>query len=191
VPLLTTSEGKKMGKTEKGAVWIDPDKTTPYDYFQFWRNTADDMVGTCLRFFTFIETEEIEELEKKQGADINEVKVRLAYEATAIIHGEEEAKKAKETAGTLFSSGGAGGAEPTFQLERADVEKGFLLLDLTVELGVFKSKSEARRMIQQGGLKVNEQKVSDIGTLIQLSDFEDGKSCYLRKGKKHYYRLEI
>lgn len=191
VPLLTTTDGKKMGKTEKGAVWIDPNKTKPYDYFQYWRNVPDDMVSTCLRFFTFLETAEIEDLEKKTGSEINEVKVKLAFEATKIIHGEEESKKARDTAQKLFTGVAAGGAEPTFKISGDGVEKGLSLLDVMIDVGVFQSKSEARRMIEQGGLSLNDKKVSDVGYLLSKADFSPEGIAYLKKGKKHYYRLEI
>ena len=191
VPLLTTTDGKKMGKTEKGAAWIDPNKTTPYDYFQYWRNVPDDMVGTCLRFFTFLETAEIEELEKKTGSEINDVKVKLAFEATKIIHGDEESKKARDTAKKLFTGGAAGGAEPTFKISGDELDKGLLLLEVMIDVGVFESRSEARRMIEQGGLSLNDKKISDIKYLLKISDFSSEGVAYIKKGKKHYYRLEI
>lgn len=191
VPLLTTSEGKKMGKTEKGAVWIDPNKTSPYEYFQYWRNVPDDMVGTCLRFFTFLETSDIEEMEKKSGAEINQVKVELAFEATAIIHGEEEAKKARESATQLFSGGAKAGTEPVFSVERSLVENGVEILELLTQVGVFPTKSEGRRLIQQGGVSLNDEKINDPKYLVQLDHFDKDGSAFVKKGKKHYYRLEI
>jgi len=193
-PLLTTSEGKKMGKTEGGAVWLDPSLTPPYEYFQYWRNVSDDMVGACLRYFTFLPMEEVQELENLEGADINQAKQRLAYEATAIIHGDEEAKKAKEAATKLFSTSGSqlsGGSEPEVVILASVFGSEMAVMDILVEAKAAPSKGEARRLIKQGGVSIDGEKVVDINAKLARSDIDDQKGALIKKGKKHYYRLRI
>lgn len=191
-PLLTTPDGRKMGKTEAGAVWLDPDKTSPYDYFQFWRNVDDAMVGSCLRYFTFLDMAQISDLESKQGKDLNQSKEELAFACTAIVHGEDEASRARTAAKQLFSGGGQGGGnEPIVHVNSADLTTGLPLLDFLAQANICATKSEAKRLVQQGGITIGKHKVNDIKYLIGVSDFEDGSDCLLRKGKKHYYRLRI
>ncbi len=193
-PLLTTSEGKKMGKTEGGAVWIDPNLTPPYDYYQYWRNVTDDMVGPCLRYFTFLPMDEVLGLEKLEGADINQAKTRLAYEATSIVHGEEEATKAKKSADKLFSSqqgAGGSGSEPETTISAAEYGSEMGVIGLLMEVGAAPSKGEARRLVKQGGISINGKKVNDINAKIARSELNDQDGALIKKGKKHYYRLRI
>jgi tyrosyl-tRNA synthetase len=192
IPLLQTRDGKKMGKTEKGAVWIDPKLTSPYEYYQFWRNIPDENVGQCLRSFTNLEMAEVRELESFEGSKINDAKIRLAYECTKILHGEQEAEAAKKSASNLFAGGSAaGGTEPEFHVERATMQAGVSICDVLAQLGVFASKTEARRLIEQGGLFVNDEKISDFKQLLREEHFLGDAGCLVRKGKKHYYRLRI
>lgn len=190
VPLLTTPDGKKMGKTEKGAVWLDPDLTPPFDYFQFWRNQPDEMVGPCLRYFTFLPMDEIERMEALRGAEINDAKVRLAFEATRLVHGEAEAEKAKAAAAQLFS-GGSIGDVPEVRLSLDAVTQGIVITDLLVLAEIVPSKAEARRLIEQGGILINGEKVSDSKLLVVKTHFLGSDGLLLKKGKKHYYRLRI
>ena len=186
ITLLLNSEGKKMGKTEKGAVWLDPEKTSPYEFFQYWRNVADADVIKCLKMLTFVPIEEIEEMEKHmEGAEFNKAKELLAYELTALVHGEEEAKKALDTAKAVF--GGAGSSEnmPTTAIPADKLTDGAInILDLMVECGLVPTKSEARRNVQQGGVSVNNEKVTDPKAMIPL----DGETI-LKKGKKVFHKV--
>lgn len=191
-PLLTTPDGRKMGKTESGAVWLDPDKTSPYDYFQFWRNVDDSMVGPCLRYFTFLDMEAIRDLESRQGAALNQSKEELAFACTSIIHGEDEANRARAAAQQLFSGGSAGGGnEPVVEVKAEDLDNGLPLLDFLAAAKICATKSEAKRLVQQGGITISGNKVSDIKYLVTGKDFDGEAECLLRKGKKHYYRLRI
>ncbi len=191
-PLLTTPDGRKMGKTESGAVWLDPNKTSPYDYFQFWRNVPDSMVGPCLRYFTFLEMGEIRELEARQGAALNQSKEVLAHACTAIVHGQEEADRARTAAQALFSGGVAGsGNEPIVDVPRAQLQGGVDILEFLANTGICESKTEARRLVTQGGLLIEGEKISDIKYMLTESRFGEAGQCLLRKGKKHYYRLRI
>ena len=189
--LLTTKEGKKMGKTEGGAVWLNPTKTTPYDFFQYWRNVGDDDVIKCLKFLTFIPVEEIEEMEKTfEGANINACKERLAYEVTKIVHGEEEANKALEAARAIFAGKGSSENMPTVSFTEADFADGKLsVTEALIRAEIAKSKGEGKRLIEQGGITVNDEKITDVFATIDRSAF-DGE-VILKKGKKIFKKLII
>jgi len=186
-PLIMTSDGKKMGKTEKGALFLDPEMTSPYDFFQYWRNVTDSDVGRFLRMFTFLPVAECDSL---ASGDINAAKARLAWEVTAVIHGKAEADKALEAAKAAFGSGGDLSQVPSRVLARAELEKGYGVLDLFVYAGLAPSKSEARRLVQQGGAIVNDRKVSDEKAQLDLAWVEDG-ALLLRAGKKRVFRLIV
>ena len=190
-PLVTTSDGKKMGKTEKGALFLDPSITSPYDFFQYWRNIADADVERFLLMFTFLPAAECKALGAEKDAGINRSKERLAWEVTALIHGKEEADKALAAARAAFG-GGAGadiGEVPSKGIPRADLEKGIGVLDLFVLSGLCPSKSEARRLVQQGGAIVNDVKVADEKAVIDASRLDDKGALMLRAGKKRVFRL--
>ncbi len=191
ITLLLNSEGKKMGKTASGAVWLDPNKTSPYEFYQYWRNVGDDDVLKCIRMLTFLPLEQIDEMDKWQGSELNKAKEILAYELTSLVHGEEEAKKAESAAKALFS--GAGDLEniPTTEITEADMTDGKIdILSLLVKTGLCPSKGEARRNVQQGGVTVNDEKVSDVYASYAAADFgENGLT--IRRGKKNYNRAVI
>ena len=185
ITLLTNSEGKKMGKTEKGAVWLDPEKTSPYDFFQYWRNVGDNDVIKCLKLLTFLPIEQIEEMERTMtGAELNKAKELLAYELTSLIHGTEEADKCLEAAKKLF--GGAGNTDdmPTTEIPAAELEGGINILDLLVKTALCPSKSEARRLVQQGGVSVDDVKVTDPNAAVEIAE-----SVIIKKGKKVYHKV--
>ncbi len=185
ITLLTNSEGKKMGKTEKGAVWLDPEKTSPYDFFQYWRNVGDNDVIKCLKLLTFLPIEQIEEMERTMtGAELNKAKEILAYELTSLIHGKEEADKCLEAAKKLF--GGAGNTDdmPTTEIPAAELEGGINILDLLVKTALCPSKSEARRLVQQGGVSVDDVKVTDPNAAVEIAE-----SVIIKKGKKVYHKV--
>lgn len=187
--LLTNSEGKKMGKTEKGAVWLDPAKTTPYEFYQYWRNVGDKDVEKCLRLLTFLPMDEVRRLGALEGSEINKAKEVLAFELTKIVHGEEEAKKADAAAKALFMGGGDVGSIPTTEvkpeeLESMDILSALVLTKLTP------SRSEARRAVQQGGVKLNDGKVEDVEFKITADMFKDG-IVTLQRGKKSFHRLKL
>ena len=186
--LLTTSEGKKMGKTEKGALWLDPEKTSPYDFYQYWRNIDDADVEKCLALLTFLPMDEVRRLGQFKDKEINEAKKVLAYEVTKLIHNEDEALKAKQAAEALF--GGAGNLDnaPTIKVTREDI--GAKILDILSREKVFASKSEGRRLITQGGLSINDEKVTDIEMVLANELFTDN-SLLVKKGKKNYYRIIV
>ena len=186
--LLTTSEGKKMGKTEGGAVWLDASKTSPYDFYQYWRNVNDADVERCLSLLTFLPMEEVRALSALPGEKINEAKKVLAFEVTKLIHGEEEATKAKTAAEALFGSGVDMSHVPTVTIPKDMI--GNVVLDILAYTKIVPSKAEGRRLIQQGGLTINENKIIDIGAVINNSDFKEG-SLLLRKGKKGYFKVQI
>lgn len=188
--LLTTSEGKKMGKTEKGAVWLDPNKTSPFDFYQYWRNIGDQDVEKCLKFLTFLSLDEIHELTHVEtGEQINHAKEVLAYEVTKLIHGEEEAKKAQAGAQALFGAGSDTEHMPKAEIKDSDFVNGSApLLDLLLKVKFIPSKSEGRRLIQQGGLTVNDQKITDVAYELSVKDFA-GESVIVKKGKKKYLKL--
>ncbi len=183
ITLLLNSEGKKMGKTARGAVWLDPNKTTPFEFYQYWRNVDDADVMKCIRMLTFIPIEEIEEIDKWAPERINEKKELLAYELTALVHGEEEAKKAKEVSHSLFSGGGDDANMPTTELE-ADADMS--ILDLMVACSLAASKGEARRLVQQGGVSVDGEKITAIDHIITLDALKTGVK--IRKGKKVFHK---
>lgn len=187
-PLVTTSDGKKMGKTEKGALFLDPEMTSPYDFFQYWRNVPDADVRRLLLMFTFLPVEECERLSRGRDAEINAAKERLAWEVTAAIHGRGEADKAFKAARAAFGGGGDLGEVPSVVLPRARLAQGIGVLDLFVEAGLAASKSEARRLVQQGGATVNDKKVGDEAALFTGDDLEKG-ALFLRAGKKRVCRV--
>jgi tyrosyl-tRNA synthetase len=190
VPLLSNSNGKKMGKTENGAVWLDPNLTSPYEYYQYWRNTTDEDVTRFMKLYTYISLEDIAEYGKWECAELNKAKEILAYETTKIVHGQEEADKARATAKSIFENqGGVADSAPTHELTSAEVI-GQSVVDITVKIGLFDSKGEARRMITQGGLAINEAKVADINYLLAEKDVKEGRVS-LRKGKKNYYFINV
>ena len=185
--LLTTSEGVKMGKTVGGALWLDPEKTTPYDFYQYWRNVNDADVENCLSLLTFLPMEEVRRLGSLEGSEINKAKIVLAYEVTKLIHGEEEALKAKAAAEALFGDGSNMEDVPTINIDESAL--GTKLLDILASNGVFASKSEGRRLVAQGGLYLDDTKVNDVDAELTVDLFNADKSILIRKGKKKYYRL--
>ena len=191
ITLLLNSEGKKMGKTASGAVWLDPNKTTPYDFYQYWRNVGDSDVLKCIRMLTFLPLEQIDEMDKWEGSQLNRAKEILAYELTALVHGEEEAKKAEESAKALFGAGGNNANMPTSTLTDADFENGSInVLSMLVTTGLCPSRGEARRLVQQGGVMVDDVKVASIDESLARERFE-GEGIIVRKGKKVYHRVKV
>ena len=188
--LLTTSEGKKMGKTAKGALWIDEEKTTPYEFYHYWRNVDDADVENCLALLTFLPMDEVRKLGGYKDAKINEAKEVLAYEVTKLVHGEEKAKKAQEAERALFARGGEGDNVPSVDMKADDFKDGINVLDLYLKAGLIPSKGEGRRLMQQGGIKIKGQAVSDFNRTITLDDFEDNK-LLLQKGKKTFKQIKI
>jgi tyrosyl-tRNA synthetase len=191
ITLLLNSEGKKMGKTQSGAVWLDPNKTSPYDFYQYWRNVADADVLKCLRMLTFLPIEQIDEMDKWEGAQLNEAKEILAFELTKLVHDEAEALKAQEASRALFSSGGDLSNIPTTALTEADlIDGGIDILTLLVKSGLCPSKSEARRAVQQGGVEAGGEKVTDIGCIF-TAEALSGEGLVLRRGKKAFNRVAL
>jgi len=190
IPLLETADGKKMGKTEAGAVWLDPRHTSPYDFFQYWRNIHDRDVNRFLKLYTFLPVDEIDTATAIQGQEINAAKELLAFEVTKLVHGEEEAVKARQAARALFAGGKEAGAIPTTRIERGRLQAGIPVLDLLIECGLTSSKSEGRRLIQQGGLTVNEERIEDFELSIDASWLKDDK-LFLRKGKKVHHHVQV
>ncbi len=188
--LLTNSEGKKMGKTEKGALWLDRNKTTPYDFYQYWRNIDDADVEKCLSLLTFIPMDEVRRLGALEGSEINKAKEILAFEVTKLIHSEEDAINAQNAARALFSGGADSENIPTSELTKEELGGGMTVIDLMVKAKLIKSKSEGRRLIEQSGVSVNDSIVSDIGALVSESDFTDDK-LMIKKGKKVYHRVKL
>lgn len=191
ITLLMNSEGKKMGKTQKGAVWLDPNKTTPYEFYQYWRNIGDADVLKCLRMLTFLPIEQIDEMDKWEGSQLNEAKDILAYELTNLVHGEEEAGKAKEASKGLF--GGSGSIEnmPKAELTEDNFKDGRIdLISMLTASGLVASRSEGRRAIEQGGVSVNDEKVTDIRASYDINAF-DGDGVILKRGKKNFKKLVI
>ena len=187
ITLLLNSEGKKMGKTAKGAVWLDPNKTTPFEFYQYWRNVSDDDVMKCLRMLTFLPLEQIEEMEKWDVARINEKKEILAHELTSLVHGKEEADKAQAAARALFGGGGDDSDMPTTELDASQVPAaGIGVIDLLLACSLCPSKSEARRLITQGGLTVDEEKITAIDRVFSAEQLKAGLK--IRKGKKVYHK---
>ena len=189
--LLTTKEGKKMGKTENGAIWLNPQKTTPYEFFQYWRNVDDGDVIKCLKLLTFVPIEEIEAMESWQGSELNRAKEILAFELTKLVHGEAEADRALEAARAVFAAGGQSENMPTTQLAAADFTDGAIgVLDLLVKTGVAPSKAEARRLVQQGGISVDDNKVEDPAACLALADLQAGHKI-IKKGKKVFHKVTL
>ena len=188
INLLLNSEGKKMGKTQSGAVWLDPNKTTPFEFFQYWRNVADSDVLKCIRMLTFLPLEEIDKMDSWEGAQLNTAKEILAYELTKLVHGEEEAQKAQEAAKALFSTGAAADM-PKTELTEEDLTDGNIdILTMLVKSGLTASKSEARRAVQQGGVSVDGEKVTDISTSYTLDEFA-GEGKVVKRGKKKFAKV--
>ena len=191
ITLLLNSEGKKMGKTANGAVWLDPNKTTPYDFYQYWRNVGDDDVLKCLRMLTFLPLEQIDEMDKWEGAQLNTAKEILAFELTKLVHGEEEARKAEAAAKALFVGGGDMSNVPSTQLTGEDLTDGSIgVLDLMVKCKLAPSKKEARRLVEQGGVEVNGQKVAGVTAAYTAADLS-GEGLMIKKGKKVFHKATI
>ncbi|MEE0776148.1 MAG: tyrosine--tRNA ligase [Bacillota bacterium] len=188
--LLTTSEGKKMGKTAKGALWIDEKKTTPYEFYHYWRNVDDADVENCLALLTFLPMEEVRRLGALRDSKINEAKEVLAYEVTKLVHGEEKAQKAQEAERALFAKGSSGDNIPTIDMKADDFKDGMNILDAYMKCGLIPSKGEGRRLMQQGGIKLKGEAINDFSRMITLDDFEDGK-LLLQKGKKAFKQIKI
>jgi tyrosyl-tRNA synthetase len=188
--LLTTSEGKKMGKTEKGAVWIDPEKTSPFDFFQYWRNVDDADVERCLKLLTFLPLDEIAELASLKDQEANKAKEILAFEVTKLVHGEDNAKKALDTARSLFAGGGASADMPSGTITTDRLDDGFDILEALVFCNLAPSRGEARRMVIGGGVSLNGEKVTDFKLVITADMFEDGE-LIVKRGKKKFFRLEL
>ena len=188
ITLLLNSEGKKMGKTASGAVWLDPNKTSPYEFYQYWRNVGDADVLKCIRMLTFLPLEQIDEMDKWEGSQLNRAKEILAYELTALVHGEEEAKKAEESAKALFGGAGDSANMPTTELSEADLTDGAIdIMTLLVKTGLCTTKSDARRNIQQGGISVDDVKVADISKSFTSDELKKG--IIVKKGKKSFNKV--
>ena len=191
ITLLLNSEGKKMGKTQKGAVWLDPNKTSPFEFYQYWRNVADADVLKCLRMLTFLPLEQIDEMDKWEGSQLNQAKEILAYELTNLVHGEEEAEKAKEAAKALFAGGGNSENIPTVVLEDEQFTNGSIdILAILVAAGMAASRSEARRAVEQGGVTVKGEKVTDVKTAYGKEEIVAEKFM-VKKGKKSFKKIEV
>lgn len=189
INLLLNSEGKKMGKTQSGAVWLDPNKTTPFEFFQYWRNVSDADVLKCIRMLTFLPLEEIDKMESWEGAQLNEAKEILAFELTKLVHGEEEATKAKEASHALFAGGANNANMPTVTVTAEDFPDGELdIISVLVKAGLCDSRGDGRRNIQQGGISVADEKVTDISTKYTLDDFK-GEGLIIRRGKKKFAKV--
>ena len=189
INLLLNSEGKKMGKTQSGAVWLDPNKTSPFDFFQYWRNVADSDVLKCIRMLTFLPLEQIDEMDKWEGAKLNEAKEILAYELTKLVHGEEEAKKAKEASHALFAGGGVSAHMPTVEVTADDLYNDKLdIMAVLVKASLCESRSDARRAVQQGGVSVDGEKVTAISTSYTLAEFA-GEGKVVKRGKKKFAKV--
>ena len=189
INLLLNSEGKKMGKTQSGAVWLDPNKTTPFDFFQYWRNVSDADVLKCLRMLTFLPLEQIDEMDKWEGAQLNEAKEILAFELTKMVHGEEEAQKAKDASHALFSGAGASEHMPTIEVSAEDFAAGNMdIMAVLVKAGLCDSRSDARRAVQQGGVSVEGEKVTDISASYAFDDFA-GEGKVVKRGKKKFAKV--
>lgn len=186
--LLTNSEGKKMGKTAKGALWLDPEKVSPYEFYQYWRNVSDADVCRFLKLVTFVPMEEIREYEKLEGKELNEAKERLGFEVTKLVHGEEEARKAQEAARVVFSAGGVSADMPTKEINGADFGDEINILDLLASVEFIPSKAEGKRLIKQGGLTVNDKKVTSFEDSVAKADFGDD-GIIARRGKKAYLKI--
>ena len=191
ITLLTDSQGKKMGKTAGNAVWLDPNKTSPFDFYQYWRNVDDADVMKCIRMLTFLPLEQIDEMDKWEGSQLNQAKEILAYELTQMVHGEEEAKKAEASAKALFGGSGSSENMPSTELTDDDFTDGKIdTLTLLVKCGLAASKGEGRRLVQQGGISVNDEKVTDFATAFEKAVFA-GDGAIIRKGKKVFHKALV
>lgn len=188
--LLTTSEGIKMGKTMKGALWLDPNKTSPYEFYQYWRNIEDVKVEECLGLLTFLPMEDVRRLGALEGADINKAKEVLAYETTKIVHGQEEAEKAQVAAKSIFVHGTKSADMPTTTYPKAELEEGKDLITLLVDTKLAKNRSEGRRLIQQGGVTVNDEKITDFARVFTTADFDEEDALVIKKGKKGFHQIK-
>jgi tyrosyl-tRNA synthetase len=188
--LLVTSEGQKMGKTQSGAVWLDPSKTSPYDFYQYWRNVDDPDVKNCLSLLTFIPMDEVNRLTSRMGSEMNHAKEVLAYEVTKLVHGKEEADKAQSAARALFGGGGDSESMPTTQFDKSVFEKGIDIISLLSRTGLISSNSDGRRLIQQGGIYMNDIQVTDQNMIVTSSELKDSR-ILLRKGKKVYHQVVV
>jgi tyrosyl-tRNA synthetase len=188
--LLTTKDGKKMGKTQKGAVWLDPLKTSPYEFYQYWRNIEDGSVSVCLERLTFLPMDEVRELSSLEGEKLNHAKEILAFQLTKIVHGEEEAQKAQEAAKSLFSGAGSLEGMPTFDLAEATFGEGMDIMSFLTTIGIAPSRSEGRRLLAQGGIQVNGEKVSSIEKVLTNEDFSNG-DLIVQKGKKTFIKVRL
>ena len=189
ITLLTDSQGKKMGKTAGNAVWLDPNKTSPFDFYPYWRNVSDADVMKCIRMLTFLPLEQIDEMDKWEGSQLNRAKEILAYELTQMVHGTEEAEKAQESARALFAGGGSAAEMPTCELEKGDFLNGTIdILGVLVKAGLTASRSEARRAVEQGGVTVENEKVTDIKTVYTPEAFK-GDGIVVKRGKKSFKRV--
>ena len=190
ITLLLNSEGKKMGKTVSGAVWLDAEKTSPFEFYQYWRNVDDADVVKCLKMLTFLPLEEIEKMEQWQGSELNKAKEILAYELTKLVHGEEEAEKAQTASRNLFAGGGVTGDIPTTTYAKADLDEGKDILTLLVDTKLAASRGEARRLVQQGGVSVNGEKVVAIDKTFTTAEFNEEAALLIKKGKKSYHQIK-
>lgn len=188
--LLTTSEGVKMGKTMKGALWLDPEKTSPFEFYQYWRNIEDSKVEECLGLLTFLPMDEVRRLGALEGAEINHAKDVLAYEITKIVHGEEEAQKAQQAAKALFAGGENMENVPTTEITREELGDGINIIDLMIKAQLIKTKSEGRRLIEQNGVRIDDNVVTDMGKMITSDDFNEDK-LMIKKGKKVFHRIVV
>ena len=190
ITLLLNSEGKKMGKTASGAVWLDPNKTSPYEFYQYWRNVGDADVLKCIRMLTFLPLEQIDEMDKWEGSQLNKAKEILAYELTSLVHGEEEAKKAEASAKALFAGGGVSENMPTTEITEDDLTDGVMdIMTILVKTGLCSSKSDARRNVQQGGVTVDDEKITDIGKVYTADALRAG--IVVKRGKKNFNKLTL
>ena len=190
ITLLLNSEGNKMGKTVSGAVWLDPEKTSPYDFYQYWRNVDDADVIKCLKMLTFLPLEEIEKMESWEGSELNKAKEILAYELTNLVHGEEEAKKADAAAKAMFENGGVSGDIPTTTYPKAELDEGIDILTLLVDAELAKSRGEGRRLVQQNGVSVNGEKVTEIDATFTTDDYNEDGVILIKKGKKVFHQIK-
>ena len=191
ITLLMNSEGKKMGKTAAGAVWLDPDKTKPYDFYQYWRNVDDADVLKCIKMLTFLPLEQISEMEKWEGSQLNTAKEILAYELTSLVHGEEEAKKSQSAAKALFAGGGNSADTPKTEVDEADAKDGaFDVISLLVAAGLASTRSEGRRAIEQGGVSIDGEKVTDVKAVVETQKLK-GDGILLKKGKKNFKKIVL
>ncbi len=190
ITLLLNSEGKKMGKTASGAVWLDPQKTSPYEFYQYWRNVSDADVLKCIRMLTFLPLEEIDEMDKWEGSQLNKAKEILGFELTKLVHGEEEAVKAQEAARALFAGGANTDNMPTTALSAEDFTDGKVgIIDILVKTAIAKSRGEARRLIEQGGVSLDDEKVTSIDTFVDEAKLADGGYVIVKKGKKVFHKI--